>query len=216
MRISTLIAVYAPISLLLPVTVALVRKKYLVNELRPVAFYIGLQLFTEIFIRVLSFGFHVRNSLPFLHIYTVLEFSLICWFYYVFLKDFIHKNIIPVLVTGFLLFAIINGVFIQTVFEFNTYPRSLESLLIVCLSLIAFYKMFQTLEYVRIDRTSVFWINSGFTLYFSGNLFLFVLGNLLLSKDQELSRMAWAIHAGLDIFMNIFIAIGLWWSRREQ
>lgn len=206
---------YTPLALLFPIVMAIIRRKYLKNELKVIPYFLGAMVVAEIYGRVLVIVLK-KNNLPGLHVYTVFEFLLIALFYHLFLNGFISKKIIPSLIIFFTVFAIINAVFIQTIYEFNTYPRAIESLVIVCLGILAFYKMFQTQEYERIDQTPVFWIVSGITLFFSGNLFLFVLGNLLLSKDVELSKLAWGINASLGIFMNIFIAIGLWWSRREQ
>lgn len=199
--------------LVVPTLVILFRHKYLKKELKIAAIFVGIGIFFEIISRII--GIIYKTNLPILHLYTILEFCLIAWFYHIFFDGFFNRKTVPILILCFVGFAIINITFIQSLLEFNTYPRGLESLLITGLAVLAFYKMLQELEYTRLDKSPIFWINSGFLIYFAGSLFLFLMGNLLLSKDRQLSLIAWTIHAFLFGFMQIFIAIGLWHSPRR-
>ncbi len=199
--------------LVVPTLVILFRHNHLKKELKVAAVFVGIGIFFEILSRIIA---HIyKTNLPMLHLYTILEFCLIAWFYHIFFDGFFNHKTVPILILSFVGFAIINITFIQSLFEFNTYPRGLESLLITGLAILAFYKMLQELEYTRLDKSPIFWINSGFLIYFAGSLFLFLMGNLLLSKDRQLSLIAWTIHAFLFGFMQIFIAIGLWHSPRR-
>ncbi|MFN3851226.1 MAG: hypothetical protein ACK4NY_17455 [Spirosomataceae bacterium] len=199
--------------LVVPILVILFRHKHLKKELKIAAIFVGMGIFFEILSRIIAYIY--KTNLPMLHLYTILEFCLIAWFYHNFFDGFFNQKTVPILILSFVGFAIINITFIQSLFEFNTYPRGLESLLITGLAILAFYKMLQELEYTRLDKSPIFWINSGFLIYFAGSLFLFLMGNLLLSKDRQLSLIAWTIHAFLFGFMQIFIAVGLWHSPRR-
>lgn len=199
--------------LVVPSLVILFRHKHLKKELKIAAIFVGMGIFFEILSRIMAIIY--KTNLPTLHLYTTLEFCLIAWFYHIFFDGFFNRKTVPILILVFVGFAIINIIFIQSLFEFNTYPRGLESLLITGLAILAFYKMLQELEYTRLDKSPIFWINSAFLIYFAGSLFLFLMGNLLLSKDRQLSLIAWTIHAFLFGFMHIFIAVGLWHSPRR-
>jgi hypothetical protein len=102
---------------------------------------------------------------------------------------------------------------LQRLSDSNAYVRTLESLLVIGLALLCFYKILTELLTKRLEKDPVFWINTGFLLYFAGNLFLFILSNALLKQPhQQLSFMAWGLHALFMALMHVFIGIGLWFS----
>jgi hypothetical protein len=205
---------YVSLVLLLPVVIAIIRRTYLQKELRAIAFYLILSIIFQVVSFITARRFHT-NNLPYLHLYTILEFSVISWFYYLFLGAFVKSKLIWSMALGFAIFAIINAFFIQSIFEINTFARGLESILVVFYCILAFYKMLQSLEATNVEKSPQFWINAGFLLYFAGSLFLFILGNLILTKDIQLSLLSWAIHACLVALMYIFLAVGLWYSPRR-
>lgn len=204
---------YVTVLIFFPLGVALYRRKYLKKELKPIFYYLVFALFFQL-IAIVSVKF-IKNNSPFLHFYTLAEFALISWFYKEYLGDFLNKKIIYGIFILFTLFAIVYAFFIQSIFEQNAYPRGLECLLVVFYAITAYYKTLKSLEIISIEKSPLFWINAGFLFYFAGSLFLFVLGNLILTQDIQLSLLSWAIHACLLGLMYIFIGIGLWHSPRQ-
>jgi hypothetical protein len=150
-----------------------------------------------------------HNNLPLLHLYTIAEFLMVSWFYSIILKDFVPARLILAVCIAFVVFAVLNSIFIQSWFTFNTFPRSVESLWIIGLSLITYYKMLSELKIRKMERSPVFWINTGFFVYFSGALFLFSLSNYILSLNHRLNIYIWTIHAILSILLYLFIFLGL-------
>jgi hypothetical protein len=71
-------------------------------------------------------------------------------------------------------------------------------------------------------RTSVgndelLWINSGILLYFSLNLFLFVMSSYILTKlDSEISMLIWSFHNVNNIMKNILFGCGIYAFSRER
>ena len=60
------------------------------------------------------------------------------------------------------------------------------------------------------------WINTGVLVYFCLNLFLFILGNYVLTKlDPPVSMMIWSFHNVNNILKNIFFAIGIYFFKRK-
>ncbi|MBC8155583.1 MAG: hypothetical protein H7Z72_22070, partial [Bacteroidetes bacterium] len=156
---------------------------------------------------------HHIPSVHILHIYTVLEFNTIALFYYLFFGHFYPRWLVPGLMVGFTGLAVLNTAFLQPLTGYNSYARSLEGVLIIGLALLCYQKMLVELTTKRLDKSPVFWINTGFLLYFAGNLFFFILGNALIKEPrQSLSFMTWGLHSLLMALMHSFIGVGLWFS----
>ncbi|MDO7874264.1 hypothetical protein Q5H93_05930 [Hymenobacter sp. ASUV-10] len=190
----------------------LLRWRYLTSCLRFAALFIGLAILGEIVSYITGHLLHVHN-LYILHGYTIVEFLLIALFYRSFFNGFYPRWLVPALIAGFLLIAALSTIFLQQLSDSNAYVRGLESLLVIGLALLCFYKILTELLTKRLEKDPVFWINTGFLLYFAGNLFLFLLSNALLKQPhQQLSFMAWGLHALLMALMHVFIGIGLWFS----
>lgn len=199
--------------LLFTITIGLVRYKYLKNELIIIWYFILLGTFFEILSRSLIY-FKVQNTLPALHLYTILEFIVIGLFYRKFFGTFFNQKSITFIIIGFTVLAIINGIFIQGIFNFNTYASGLESIIIIGLALLCFYKMLIELDTRDPTKQPIFWINSGFLFYFAGNLFIYILSNLI-KGDNHLLSLAWGMHAFLMLLLHLFLGIGLWHSHRR-
>ncbi|MCP9763543.1 hypothetical protein [Lacihabitans soyangensis] len=204
---------YVQYFLILPLAVGILNYKYLKGETMAVFYYILIAIFFEILSRTLM-HLKVRNTLPFLHLYTVVEFSIFWLFYYRFFKVFYSPLGMKVLLVTFLLFAILNAIFLQKINTFNTYARGFESLIMIALSLMAFNKIIVELDTRYPTSQPVFWVNSALLFYFSGNLVVFVMSNYI-SGDNKLLLVSWGIHAILMAILNSFIAIGLWQTRRQ-
>lgn len=204
---------YVQYVLLFPIIISLIRYKYLKNELKFIWYFILLGTFFEILSRTLLY-LKVRNTLPFLHLYTTLEFITIGLFYQRFFGSFFSRKLLPIIIITFVTFAIINAFFIQKINNFNTYASGLEGILVIGLSLLCFYKMLIELDTRSPTKQPIFWINSGFLFYFAGNLFVFILSNFI-KEDNYLLSLAWGMHAFLMIVLHFFIGIGLWQSHRR-
>ena len=98
---------------------------------------------------------------------------------------------------------------------FNTYARPIGNILFIFFAISYYYKLLKDLKVRYLERNPMFWINTGILIYFSGSLFLFIFSNYIL-KNVQLNILFWAIHAGLNIFIHIFYAIGLWLSRENS
>lgn len=213
-QITTWLVTYASFVLFFPIVVAIYRRKYMKKELKVMCYYLAFVLLFQLIAIVVSAVFKT-NNLPFLHFYTVVEFGIISWFYKEYLGSFLNPKILYGNFVLFTTLAILNVIFVQSIFEYNSYPRGLECLFVVFYAITAYYKIIKSLEIISIEKSPLFWINAGFLFYFAGSLFLFVLGNLILTQDIQLSMLSWAIHACLVALMYVFIGIGLWHSPRQ-
>lgn len=152
---------------------------------------------------------HIAN-LALLHVYTILELSLIGWFYQEALSGRLSKNLIPVTVAIFVAASLCNTIFIQGWHHFNTYIRPVEALLVIAWSIIYYYKVLSGSASGPMGRSPGFWINTGFLLYFSAALCLFALSNYILPLNHRFNIYIWTLHACFSNLLYLFIFIGLW------
>lgn len=157
-----------------------------------------------------------KNNLYVLHIYTVEEMVMLTFFYYFLLKDVVKRNIFFFVVALFVICAVLNAIFLQSITKHNTYARSLESLAIIIWAIVFFYQhLAEDPNTKQKHGKGVLLINSAFLLYFSTSLLLFTLSNFIsVTSSKEMRINLWAIHALISILMYILIAIGLWKHRK--
>ncbi len=153
------------------------------------------------------------NNMPLLHLYVACSFSLLTWFYAIVLKGMIDKRIMPVIGIMFLIFTVINSLFFQNIFTFNSIALSVESILLIVFSL-STSRLFlndSTNEERKQLSTSLTWINSGLFIYYSSNLLIYYFGAVITrSFSQNLNLYTWVVHSFFSVIMYILIFVGLW------
>lgn len=195
-----------------PLILALINVKSYPKELKVITLYLVFIAFIGAYSAWL--WSQNKNNLPVLHIYTMVEFTCIMLFYQVIFKTYIAKRWFGLLIAVFLAFCLLNATYIQDWKIFNTYPRTLESILVISASLYYYYKITRQTLYTQIEKSPVFWINTGFFIYFSGSFLLFTISNYILPYSFKFNMMVWQFHAFLSIVNNILIFIGLWQHKK--
>lgn len=152
---------------------------------------------------------HIVN-LPVLHVYTVVEFCWITWFYHVAMPTYFTRKLAIGTIIIFALAALLNTLYLQPVTQFNTYARTLASLIVICYALTYFYKLITEVQITNLERDPIFWINTGFLIYFSGGTLLFVFSNFILPFKSSLNIYVWALHAIFSILLYLIQSIGIW------
>lgn len=197
---------------LVSVLVALIRWRHLRYELRFVGLFIGVAMLGETVSHITARLLHINNLYLF-HVYTVLEFNAIALFYGRLFSTFYPRWVVFGAMLFFTSFAIVNSAYIQPITGYHTYALGLECLLLIGLALLAYYQMLAEMKTDSLNTSPIFWINTGFLVYFAGSLFVFMLGNMLLTQpNRALGLMAGTIHGVVLIVLHVFISIGLWIS----
>ncbi|WP_045114865.1 hypothetical protein [Microscilla marina] len=200
-------------SILLPAILAIILFKKQTLPLKILSILLWVGVLVEIVARTLAI--YKLPNLPALHVYVVIEFALLAWMYQLYLHKTYARYVIPVIIIAFTIFSIINSLFIQSIYTFNTYSRPISNLLLIIFALSYFYKMLRELKVRYLEKAPMFWVNTGILIYFSGSLFLFIFSNYIVS-DKGLLLLMWNIHSFLNIIHNIFYTIGLWLSRENS
>ena len=203
------IAIVAPLFILVPVVVAICKYRFL----SPAAKVILAYLVVSGIVNALAIGLanHGINNMPLLHLFTLLEFSMLTFFY----RIISLRTFYPYSIFLFAALCVLNAVFFQPVYEHNTYSRSLEALLIIVMAVFFFYKMLNEATVSRWYQSSLVWFNMALLLYFSGSLFLFLFSQLL-TYNRQANEIAWFMHATLVILMYLLLAIGFWQTKTND
>ncbi|SOD12178.1 hypothetical protein [Pedobacter xixiisoli] len=189
-----------PLSILLPIIVFLFKYKLAGKGLKYLFYFLILAALIN-----LAALFLVRmgmRNLPLLHLYTVVEtVFFLAYFHSIFENENI-KKVIKVIMFAFPALCVVNFIFIQDLFTFNTYTRPLEALIITVICLLYLYKSSASENWLG---SPINWVNMGILLYFPAASIIFILANYFtfVGGDGEMSRSIWNLHAILVLAMYL-------------
>jgi hypothetical protein len=93
---------------------------------------------------------------------------------------------------------------------------TIESLAIISFVLLSFHSIFKKEIYTNLLAAPLFWFNSGFLLYFAGNIYLHLFSQYLIAHAQYAFFELWGLwHSLFNIIFFILISIGLWKTRKS-
>jgi len=188
--------------------VGLVRFRHLQPPLR---YLLSLVLFTaviEVVSRIRSN--HYQSNLFLLPLDTLVEFGLLAGLYRQALSPSAVSRWLPAVAGLFALVSLFSYREQAAIEQFNTVQRFAESLLVLGLVLLYFYKVIRELAIIRLEREPMFWISVGLLVYFAGNLFVFVFSNYIIRQSSAVSTQLWGIHALLYTGLYALYAWALW------
>ncbi|EZH75019.1 hypothetical protein ATO12_09830 [Aquimarina atlantica] len=197
----------ASLILLAPLVILFFRFNALSLIQKKLSFIVILTVLVEII--SWSLWYKKINNLPVYHFFTVIQFLLIVNIYRGALSQTFSKKFFTSLSIGFVVFAIINIVFFQDLLTFNSNATTLMGLIIIFLSLSYFYALLKEVKYSTLETNPMFWINSGFLIYFSSSLILFFMNNTLFKEVTEASLILWGLHAIINIVLTIFYIVAI-------
>lgn len=127
------------------------------------------------------------HNLFLLHIDVPVEFALLTYFYYSFLKLYLDRKIFFVLVILFVVFSIINSTFIQPIDTFNSHALVTEAIILIILSIITFIVLLDPRS--GMNKASmgkvVTLINSGLLVNFFTTLLIYYFSNYLIKNVHK-------------------------------
>jgi len=164
--------------------------------------------FSSVLLKTLKLNVNYAPTL-----YCIAVFPIISGIYYNALGRQ-HKKIFIWASILFVLFAIRNMLFVQQT-AINSYTLILESIVVIIYSLYYFYWLLKELPTAQLQRLPMFWINSAYIIYFSGNLFLFVFTSYLVNVLNNNLLVYWTLHNVLGIIEGLMIIVALWMDLRN-
>ena len=167
---------------------------------------------------------HINNKFL-VHIYVVEEFTLDMLFYQSIIKK-IHHNVdepkkrpmFLVAIVAFVVFAVINALFITDIYHFPVYTFVIQSIImVICAGWYYHRRTFYDTECVssyeapayRLYKGPVFWMNMGKLIYFVFAFPLFILYHIAVESGQkDMSMLIWSIQNISLITLHVLMGIG--------
>jgi len=153
------------------------------------------------------------NNMPVFHIYAVLEFTVCVLFFRSVFSGSRLTRFFPWVIFSFVILSTFNIFFIQNIFSFNSYPRTIAAVTIIVLCLWHMYRMLGRKPDSATGNSSLT-ICVGLLLYFSGSLFLFMFGRYL-QESRLAVEFGWSVHALLVLTMYLFFTVAFYQSRNR-
>ncbi len=210
---------YNWVSILIPFFIGIYRYKHLDKSLRLFLYFVIYGTVNEIISRIIiRYGLITydgeTNTLPLSHLYLMLEFLLLGFFYSYILKDIINKRLMVILIVLFEVYCIINTMFLQSVFLYPALPLAIGKILIVGFSMLFLYKIMTEARILNLWKEPLIFLNLAVLIYYAGNLFYSLLFNLILDYSREFAKITNYYFVGLNTLFYILVAIGFWKSDR--
>jgi hypothetical protein len=175
---------------------------------RILAVFLFFNLFIEIAARFA--GIVYGMNLPLLHLYTVGELLLFSLFYQKILDgSSVFRRYYNWIVWTILVLVVLNSIFIQHLFEFNSYAKTLVQILIILYALDYAFRFSEQAEMETQMNRSLRLINSAVLLYYCGSLFVFMSSQFELETGGAL-QILWDINTVLNLIFQMIVLFALW------
>ena len=209
--------IIVPASIIIPIGAGLIKRSHKHKRLKIIFFYLVFAGIIDIVERLL--GSRHINNLPLLHFYTLVEFLFILRFFQLILNNLnlLAYRLIAILMYLFSVFCIINFIFFQSIFQFNSYPRPIAALIIIGLSMFYFSSRGEPGDQLSWINDPLNWMVSGLLVYFGSSLFHFAFLNILYEKASlKVNFIFGTIHATLVMVMYLLFAVGFLNAKNER
>jgi len=149
------------------------------------------------------------NNLPGLHLYTLVHFVVLLTFFARCLEKMkVNLPLKPILILGMIL-LISNSLFVQSLYSYNSYGKSLVELSVISLSVYLFVLFIKDSTHDRESmRPSVSFVSAIF-LNSSVSFILYLYSNDILQMDTSLSYNIWYLKLAINYISMMMIMLGL-------
>lgn len=159
---------------LIPFFIGLSRFNKLDSTLKIIFYLVSISLGMTLL--MIYFGITKRSNSWLMHIYTVVEFLLISYFYYKLFSKKIFRKIILILFGIFSIIVILNKIYLEPLNKIDNYSLTIESIILLILTSM-FLVDFLINNFIINIRDYRILLTVGYMIYFGGNLFIFALSN---------------------------------------
>src|SRR5258706_12824282 len=132
------IGIIAPSTILIPIGAAVYKYVRMPLTLRYIFFYLVISACINLVAIILSY--QSINNLPLLHLLTLFELFFLLYYFSGLFERKISITLKYVCWMS-LLFCLVNTVWLQSIFSFNSYARGLEAIIIILVSLLYFVRV---------------------------------------------------------------------------
>lgn len=204
-----------PIAIVFPIAAGLVKRVYKKEPLKTIFFYLIFALLSYIISGIL--GFNGINNLPLLHFYTIVEYLFILRYFQHSLNEVKASRMIGLLMFIFPVLAVLDLIFIQDIFQYNSYPRPIAALIIIGLCMYYFFRHASNENKKSWGSVPLNWICSGLLIYFCSGFIYFAFLNIINQYASHATYFLFGtIHATLVLLMYLLFTIGFLKIKNER
>ena len=203
--------VIVPALIIIPIVVAVSRKKYWGLPEKAILAYLIISAFFNTLATLLAA--RGINNLPLLHLYTVLEFISITSFFYFSTDRKKDKQVIKVLWFALPLLTVANVLYLHSIYLYNLIPRSTSAIIILILC-INFLMRSLSFSAGRVPFFA-FAVVVALLLYFSGSLTLFALSDFIIA-NKTINWLIWNTHATFVLIMYLIFAVAYFKTGKDK
>jgi hypothetical protein len=148
--------------------------------------------------------------------YKILAFSAIHYFYLRILEGK-YVKVFLLFISIFLILFVCTICMWSKINFFNTiaYFNCLQTIIVLTFSVLWFIKIFTNLELESLTRSPEFYFVAGLILYYSGTVFLFLLGGTIFKFDKANFQSFWMLNIILNLTLRSLLIIGIWKGRTK-
>jgi hypothetical protein len=196
-----------PASTLIPIIAGFISYNKITRPIKTLVIYLSIALIINIAGIVMAA--YSKNNLPLLHFYTIFELIAVSIYYK---QAFSSKKMalwINIIMIVFPLLCIINFSFIQSIYQFNTYTRPLEAIIIIIYSGVYLAGPGSTGKH-ELTTSAGRWVAGGFVFYFCSSFFQFIFSNIVSrSASHDIKMVIWNLHATFVLIMYVFFFLAI-------
>ena len=212
-NISEIIRVTSNLSVLLPLVIYLTRAKYASRRVHIIGVLVIVSALCDL-AGIILLRQQISTTVLFNSYYAII-FLLLTWFYYEILFIENRRVMVWIGLAIYLQSFILITIFVQHFFEYQTLMWVITAVIMIIYSIAYFVYSFSSTPTFNLFG-SFAWINSGVLIYFCLNLFLFIMGNYILTKlDSDMGQLIWSFHNINNVLKNILFAIGIYSYKRK-
>ena len=181
--------------------------------------FLLLMISVELTGRYIRTGLHLANSWLY-NIFIPVEYLFYTYLFYRYFEDKVFKKIAKTIMVLIPVAAVINIVFIQGFYSFNTNTLLAGNCIMICFCLLFFTDLFKREEEMVLLTSPMFWITTGVLLFNLGELSYNLFFDYILKNRHDPKAMVFtAINGKLVYVLYTMISIGLlctkkWMARR--
>lgn len=114
-----------------------------------------------------------NNNIWGFRLFTILEYTLLCYFLYSILTTRVLKRILVYLSISFYFVCFYDGLYSKSR-TFDSLPSGYSALLLIFFSLFSLYELLRSADQSFVYERTKFWFTTAYIIYFSGTFFIFI------------------------------------------
>ena len=140
--------------------------------------------------------------------FTLIEYSFFCYFFYLIISKSTAKKIVPFVWLSFVLFALIDFIYINQMKSWDSFASGIESIIIILLCIYYLFSQIKGSNNLLIYSTFSFWVIITFLIYFSGTFFLYLMADSM-RENVSFQKQYFVINSSFNILKNILLCVAM-------